>query len=331
MYLKKEYKLTPVLIEHDLDLFFKNPENWRTVEMAISDIQSPLSYSSTYSLDLAKCNKYQQMMRQNLKKNELLNHEIVTEPNEKDLEIIKRLPEGTMYRSNRFGESCKGVWNVFSHKLQPDEQEMLYFISKKRSLKEYKEKQGKYGNGYIRLEKFPVDQNGFFNVKTRFSHENTRTPEEILSSLETNGWIRSKWFVKNDLKFKAWDINTQSGLHSKYRRLVCSKPARTLTTISFTARDLLHPIKNRPITIREGARLQSFPDDFIFPKDNNISAKILGNAVPPLLALELGKYLQILLKTINTKNDSELKKLLRKHELLIEYKAPKQVLLTDFF
>lgn len=46
----------------------------------------------------------------------------------------------------------------------------------------------------------------------------------------------------------------------------------------------LHPQANRSLTVREGARLQTFPDSFAFIGSNFQVAKQIGNAVPPILA-----------------------------------------------
>ncbi len=46
----------------------------------------------------------------------------------------------------------------------------------------------------------------------------------------------------------------------------------------------MHPVQNRPITHREAARLQGFPDDFKFVGSKVEIAKQIGNAVPVALA-----------------------------------------------
>ena len=46
----------------------------------------------------------------------------------------------------------------------------------------------------------------------------------------------------------------------------------------------IHPIEPRVITVREMARLQSFPDNFIFKGTKSKQMVQIGNAVPPLLA-----------------------------------------------
>jgi DNA (cytosine-5)-methyltransferase 1 len=55
----------------------------------------------------------------------------------------------------------------------------------------------------------------------------------------------------------------------------------------------LHPKEHRPITVREAARCMSFPDDFRMPETQSMTsiAKQIGNAVPPLLARQLGNAL----------------------------------------
>jgi DNA (cytosine-5)-methyltransferase 1 len=46
----------------------------------------------------------------------------------------------------------------------------------------------------------------------------------------------------------------------------------------------IHPEQDRALTVREGARLQSFDDTFLFAGNNrSLIAKQIGNAVPPLL------------------------------------------------
>lgn len=52
-----------------------------------------------------------------------------------------------------------------------------------------------------------------------------------------------------------------------------------------------HPYLNRAITVREAARIQSFPDTFCFVGNKGSQMKQVGNAVPPLLAGEIAKVI----------------------------------------
>jgi len=53
----------------------------------------------------------------------------------------------------------------------------------------------------------------------------------------------------------------------------------------------IHPTQNRSLTPREAARLQSFPDWFAFPVPRTHQFKLIGNAIPPKLAYNLGQVL----------------------------------------
>ncbi|AFZ19209.1 DNA cytosine methyltransferase [Allocoleopsis franciscana] len=82
-----------------------------------------------------------------------------------------------------------------------------------------------------------------------------------------------------------WDI-----FDDKYKRLPWDKPAWTLT--AHMGKDCLayiHPKQNRSISVREAARLQSFPDDFVFDAPMTRMFELVGNSVPPLLAEAIAK------------------------------------------
>lgn len=64
--------------------------------------------------------------------------------------------------------------------------------------------------------------------------------------------------------------------------------------------NIIHPTENRPLTIREFARIQTFSDDYIFdcPKTNQV--KQIGNAVPVNLAYHIGKSILQFLRTFDS-------------------------------
>lgn len=79
---------------------------------------------------------------------------------------------------------------------------------------------------------------------------------------------------------------TKSIYSGTWCRLLENGVAATITTRYDTPSSGLftHPILNRCITTREAARIQSFPDKFIFHGNKTSQMKQVGNAVPPLLA-----------------------------------------------
>lgn len=79
---------------------------------------------------------------------------------------------------------------------------------------------------------------------------------------------------------------TKSIYSGTWCRLLEDYVAPTITTRFDTPSSgrFTHPILNRCLTVREAARLQSFPDDFVFYGTKTIQMKEVGNAVPPFLA-----------------------------------------------
>jgi len=84
-------------------------------------------------------------------------------------------------------------------------------------------------------------------------------------------------------------IRKTSGGTDLFGRLWWDKPSFTIRTEFFKPEKgrYLHPVQHRPITHREAARLQSFPDNFKFTGTKIEIAKQIGNAVPPLLAARI--------------------------------------------
>jgi len=95
-------------------------------------------------------------------------------------------------------------------------------------------------------------------------------------------------------------IRKTSGGTDLLGRLWWDRPAFTVRTEFFKPEKgrYLHPEQHRPITHREGARLQSFPDDFVFSGSKIEIARQIGNAVPPALAARVADVVYLLL-TIN--------------------------------
>lgn len=81
----------------------------------------------------------------------------------------------------------------------------------------------------------------------------------------------------------------------KYHRMIWDQPSWTVT--AHLAKDgykYIHPDQDRTLSVREAARLQSFPDRFRFAGPRTSRFAQIGNAVPPLLAEALGTTLRSL-------------------------------------
>lgn len=95
-------------------------------------------------------------------------------------------------------------------------------------------------------------------------------------------------------------IRKKSGGTDLFGRLWWDRPAFTIRTEFFKPEKgrYLHPDQHRPITHREAARFQTFPDDFIFCGSKIEIAKQIGNAVPPLLASVVADCVEKLLRSL---------------------------------
>lgn len=88
-------------------------------------------------------------------------------------------------------------------------------------------------------------------------------------------------------------IRPQSGDIRKYIRYQGNKPSITVTG---DMRKVFHFSQNRALTVRELARLQTFPDDFVFQSSSISQQQQVGNAVPPVIAEIIANTLKKSLK-----------------------------------
>lgn len=128
-----------------------------------------------------------------------------------------------------------------------------------------------------------------------------RTP--TLISLKRYKAIPGEGMNRFDLQKAAPELTPQCWIRKKtggtdlFGRLWWDRPAVTMRTEFFKPEKgrYLHPEQHRPITHREAARFQSFPDDFIFKGTKTEIAQQIGNAVPPLLAARIADIVYVLL------------------------------------
>ncbi len=316
--IKNEFKIDPVLIKCDIEGKYKEKQSFLTVRDAFYGLPTPtetgectfMASGSTTTLP-----PYIMKLREHCKDDYLFNHKVVEKTNAKEKEILPELGEGKIYRSSRFGDRYVGVWQLFKHDFKDDEIQLLHFLCRKRTNNEFKEEQESWKEGYIRPTNFPTDKDGRFFWNEEYDMKASaanRAPRAILDDLYERKWLRKKEYNRNGKKFVAFDINTKSGIRPLYLRLSRFEPSRTIMTTSFRARELVHPTDDRAISLREGARIQSFPDDFVFyGNDRNDITTMIGNAVPPLMGRELARYIKTILAIIEDNTIREETKFLK--------------------
>ena len=93
-----------------------------------------------------------------------------------------------------------------------------------------------------------------------------------------------------DITPDCWKRKTKGGT-DLFGRLWWDRPSVTIRTEFFKPEKgrYLHPDQNRPITHREAARIQGFPDSFVFRGSKTEIARQIGNAIPPPLAKAIAK------------------------------------------
>ena len=87
-----------------------------------------------------------------------------------------------------------------------------------------------------------------------------------------------------------------------YLRLAYDEPSGTVVNVRKSM--WIHPTLNRAISVREAARLQTFPDSFVFCGSKDKQYQQVGNAVPPIMAKSIAKKLaQTLTKSLSAKEE----------------------------
>lgn len=123
-----------------------------------------------------------------------------------------------------------------------------------------------------------------------------KIPLKKISDSITNGksWKNMNPEDMSERFRKIWDNPQKYRAPNFYRRFALGEINGTITASAQPENcGITHPFENRRFTIREIARIQSFPDDFQFPYKTIANAyKVIGNAVPPIFAWVLAKALE---------------------------------------
>ena len=114
---------------------------------------------------------------------------------------------------------------------------------------------------------------------------------EIMSMIPPGGYWR-ELPPEIQKEYMKGSFHLSGGKTGMARRISWDEPCLTLTCAPAQKQtERCHPDETRPFTVREYARIQTFPDDWVFEGSMTSQYKQIGNAVPVNLAEEIGKSL----------------------------------------
>jgi len=142
-------------------------------------------------------------------------------------------------------------------------------------------------SGYVVLKSHPeaVGLEKELRGKLLYNHVTTATRETALSRFKA--LKEGQNFHDLDPELKTTYSNAARTQNTIYMRLKYDEPCGTVVNVRKSM--WIHPELDRAISIREAARLQTFPDSFVFEGTKDSQYQQIGNAVPPFLAKAIAK------------------------------------------
>lgn len=209
-------------------------------------------------------------------------------------EIMAQIGEGQKLCNVRFSDSSVYTWNIPEVFGEVDEFDIqiLEVIGKNRRHKKY----GNIPNGNPLPETVIRELGSFGGIKRR------------LVKLVKAGYLKEK--------NGGYDLKGAMFCSGLFKRPNWDEPSPTILTNFHNPRYFIHPERNTPFSLRECARLQGFPDEFVFTQSDDIKQleagyRLVGNAVAPPVARSIAKSIKIFFKsrtkdyeTANTKRKS---------------------------
>lgn len=140
-------------------------------------------------------------------------------------------------------------------------------------------------NSYLKLINQNKEIDLVFNHKARYAND---VNYEIYGKLK-QGEDGTAESIKHIMPYK----HRNHVFKDKYFKLIANKPSRTITAhLKMDCHSHIHPTQIRSITPREAARIQSFPDDYVFLGPYLKTYMQIGNAVPPIMAKGIAKEIK---------------------------------------
>lgn len=207
-------------------------------------------------------------------------------------DFLNYLEENKYYKDYR-------VINANDYGVPQTRKRFLLIASRVKNVKLPNKKRGKKAT----VKQFIGENKGFARIgaghkdETDFMHTVAGLEEiniERLKRTKKDGGTREIW--ADDEKLQLNTYKNHKGFNDVYGRMSWDKSGPTITTKFFSISNgrFGHPEQLRAISLREGATLQTFPKSYLFKEKSIASiAKLIGNAVPPILSKVIGSNLKI--------------------------------------
>jgi len=245
---------------------------------------------------------------------------VVVMENVADLEIFEKGLFVEKLKSEFEDNGYKADWKILtaSDFGVPQRRRRFFFIAAQDGLPIFFPKlfitQDAYVNVWDAISDLPELTNGNKVDELSYRKNKNLTPYQIMMRKKTNGRVQNNYVSENsDLVVRRYDHIPQGGnwrnipehlmLNYKdktrchnyiYRRLKEDETSIVIT--HYRKSMLIHPRENRGLSVREAARIQSFPDHFIFKGPLISQQQQVANAVPPLLAKAVAHSVKKMLK-----------------------------------
>ena len=194
-------------------------------------------------------------------------HRITNKWKEDYNKIIARIGEGQKLCNVRFSETSVYTWDIPEVFGEVDNVDVLILeaIGKNRRHKKY----GNIPNGNPLSETIIKELTGIDNLRGN------------LEKLSRLGYLKEK--------MGGYDLKGAMFCSGLFKRPLWSEPSPTVLTNFHNPRYFIHPLEDRPFSLRECARLQGFPDNFLFTDNHSVKQlvdgyRLVGNAVAPPLS-----------------------------------------------
>lgn len=230
---------------------------------------------------------------------------------------FEKLSKNPHFRIPLSSDNCDKEWNTAGTALNDLPSLFPSCSSRYRLLplnegKEYKtppqNEYQKMMREWYQRESFCVTANAFRNTKSDFpifaqmkQGDNYLVACEIAETLFAKE-VAIRGFREDTpeyelLRRKMIPVYSKDKFENKWFRLREDRPSHTVVAhLSKDTYSYIHPTEPRGISVREAARLQSFPDDFSFNCSMSDAFKQIGNAVPPLLAYAVASQIAEIFK-----------------------------------